>query len=130
MPTIGETFRALHVKGSPFILANVWDAGSAKMMAAMGAEALATSSAAYAFTLGRPDGGTVSRDESLSHAADICAATPLPGRAISKTGLVMIQTFAPKLCASPPRLGWQAFASKTSASPLARPMISIWPWNA
>ena len=78
MPTIGETFRALHVKGSPFILANVWDAGSAKMMAAMGAEALATSSAAYAFTLGRPDGGTVSRDESLSHAADICAATPLP----------------------------------------------------
>ena len=78
MTQIGETFRALHVKGDPFILGNVWDAGSAKMMARMGAKALATSSAAHAFTLGRPDGGTVSRDEALAHAQDICAATPLP----------------------------------------------------
>ncbi len=78
MTRIGETFRALHVKGDPFILGNVWDAGSAKMMARMGAKALATSSAAHAFTLGRPDGGTVSRDEALAHAQDICAATPLP----------------------------------------------------
>ena len=78
MARIGETFRALHVKGDPFILGNVWDAGSAKMMARMGAKALATSSAAHAFTLGRPDGGAVSRDEALAHAQDICAATPLP----------------------------------------------------
>ena len=78
MTQIGETFRALHVKGDPFILGNVWDAGSAKMMARMRAKALATSSAAHAFTLGRPDGGTVSRDEALAHAQDICAATPLP----------------------------------------------------
>lgn len=48
------------------------------MMAALGAEALATSSAAHAFTLGRPDMGGVSRDEALAHAADLIAATPLP----------------------------------------------------
>ncbi|MFT5630661.1 MAG: 2-methylisocitrate lyase-like PEP mutase family enzyme [Gammaproteobacteria bacterium] len=78
MTQIGETFRALHVKGDPFILANVWDAGSAKMMAHMGAKALATSSAAHAFTLGRPDGGTLTRDEALAHAQDICSATTLP----------------------------------------------------
>lgn len=78
MTNIGATFRALHTPGKPFILVNVWDRGSAKMMAAMGAKALATSSAAHAFTLGKPDGGTLSRDDALSHAQDIVAATPLP----------------------------------------------------
>lgn len=48
------------------------------MAAAMGAQALATSSAAHAFTLGRPDGGTLSRDAALAHAQDIIAATNLP----------------------------------------------------
>ena len=71
-----ETFRALHVKGDPFILANVWDRGSAKMMQAMGAKALATSSAAHAFVLGKPDG--VSRDEALSHAAEILSVATVP----------------------------------------------------
>jgi 2-methylisocitrate lyase-like PEP mutase family enzyme len=52
--------------------------GSARMMAALGAKALATTSAGFAFTLGRPDMGRVSRDEALAHAADIVAATPLP----------------------------------------------------
>lgn len=74
----GPAFRALHRPGNPFILANAWDVGSARMLAALGAEAIATSSAAYAFTLGRPDGGTVSRDESLAHAESLVAATPLP----------------------------------------------------
>jgi 2-methylisocitrate lyase-like PEP mutase family enzyme len=73
-----EAFRALHRPGQPFILANAWDRGSAKMLAALGAEAIATSSAAHAFTLGRPDGGTVSRDEALAHAEDLVAATSLP----------------------------------------------------
>lgn len=74
----GSAFRALHKPGDPFILVNVWDAGSARMAAKLGAQALATSSAAHAFTLGRPDGGTVSRDEALSHAEDLVAATGLP----------------------------------------------------
>ena len=75
---IGAQFRALHQPGKPFVLANAWDAGSAKMLAALGAEAIGTSSAAHAFTLGRPDGGLVSRDEALAHAAELAAATPLP----------------------------------------------------
>ncbi len=78
MTDIGATFRALHVPGDPFILANVWDAGTAKVLAGLGAQALATSSAAHAYVLGRPDGGTLSRDEALAHAAEIVAATELP----------------------------------------------------
>lgn len=74
----GPAFRALHKPGQPFILANAWDQGSAKMLAALGAQALGTSSAAHAFTLGRPDMGHVSRDEALTHAADMVAATSLP----------------------------------------------------
>ncbi len=75
---IGETFRALHKAGDPFILANAWNAGSAKLLAAMGAQAIGTSSAAHAFTLGKPDMGHVSRDEALTHAQQLVAATPLP----------------------------------------------------
>ncbi len=71
-------FRDLHQPGNPFILANAWDAGSAKMLAALGAQAIATSSAAHAFTLGRTDGLGVTRDEALAHAQDLVAATPLP----------------------------------------------------
>ena len=74
----GPAFRALHKKGDPFILANAWDIGSAKMLAKLGAPAIATSSAAHAFTLGRTDGGTVSRDEALAHAADLVAAVDVP----------------------------------------------------
>ena len=72
------SFRDLHVKGDPLLMVNVWDAGIAKMMAALGAKALATSSAAHAFVLGRPHGGTVTRDEALTHASEIAAATNLP----------------------------------------------------
>ena len=74
----GPAFRALHKPGHPFILANAWDAGSARMLAALGAEALATSSAAHAFTLGLPDRGHVDRDTALAHAETLVAATALP----------------------------------------------------
>lgn len=70
-------FHALHQSGC-FVIPNPWDMGSARMMAASGAKALATSSAALAFTFGRPDMGRVSRDEALRHAEDIVRATPLP----------------------------------------------------
>lgn len=72
------SFRDLHQPGNPFILANAWDVGSAKMLKALGAKAIATSSAAHAFTLGRPDGLGVTRDEALAHAQDLVAATGLP----------------------------------------------------
>ncbi|WP_102107785.1 isocitrate lyase/PEP mutase family protein [Oceaniglobus roseus] len=73
----GAAFRALHRPGDPFVLMNAWDLGSAKMLAGMGAEAIGTSSAAHAFTLGRPD-GRVSRDEALAHAAALAAAVAVP----------------------------------------------------
>lgn len=72
-----QAFFDLHQSGC-FIIPNPWDAGSARMMAASGARALATTSAGHAFTLGRPDMGHVSREEAISHAADIIAATGLP----------------------------------------------------
>lgn len=72
-----QAFHDLHQQGC-FVIPNPWDRGSARMMAALGAQALATSSAAHAFTLGRPDMGGVSRDEALAHAADMLAATDLP----------------------------------------------------
>lgn len=72
------SFRALHQRSNPFILANAWDVGSAKMLAGMGAQAIATSSGAHAFTLGRPDMGTITRDEALAHAQELVAAVNIP----------------------------------------------------
>jgi 2-methylisocitrate lyase-like PEP mutase family enzyme len=72
-----QAFWDLHQSGC-FVIPNPWDAGSARMMAALGAKALATSSAAHAFTMGRADMGGVSRDEALAHAEAMVATTPLP----------------------------------------------------
>ncbi len=72
-----QAFADLHSSGC-FVIPNPWDAGTARMMAALGAKALATTSAGFAFTLGRPDMGRVSSDEMLAHAQDIIAATDLP----------------------------------------------------
>ena len=73
-----HAFRNRHSPSNPFILANAWDRGTACLLAGLGAKALATSSGAHAFTLGRSDLGTVTRDEALAHAEDIVSATPLP----------------------------------------------------
>lgn len=74
----GAAFRALHRPGDPFVLMNAWDAGSARLLAALGAEAIGTTSAGFAFTRGLPDGGRITRDEALAHAEALVAATPLP----------------------------------------------------
>jgi 2-methylisocitrate lyase-like PEP mutase family enzyme len=71
-----EAFRALH-HGEPFVIPNPWDAGSAKVLAALGFEALATTSSGFAYTLGRPD-GSVTLDELVDHVAALDAATALP----------------------------------------------------
>jgi 2-methylisocitrate lyase-like PEP mutase family enzyme len=79
MPTQGEKaarFRELHA-GKPFVIPNPWDAGSARMMAALGFEALATTSAGFAFTLGKPD-GAVTLEEITDHVSALDAATALP----------------------------------------------------
>jgi 2-methylisocitrate lyase-like PEP mutase family enzyme len=67
----------LELHGSAFVIANAWDAGSAKLLAGLGFPALATSSGACAGMLGRRD-GQVSRDEALAHARSIVEATDLP----------------------------------------------------
>jgi 2-methylisocitrate lyase-like PEP mutase family enzyme len=71
-----EGFRALH-EGEAFVIPNPWDAGSAKVLAALGFEALATTSSGFAFTLGRLD-GSVSLPEVIEHTRAIAAATDLP----------------------------------------------------
>lgn len=70
-------FRALHEGPRAFVIANPWDAGSARVLAGLGFAALATSSGASAGRLGKRDGG-VTREEALAQAAEICAATDLP----------------------------------------------------
>ncbi len=70
-------FRGLHEGPAVFVIANAWDGGSARMLAGLGFQALATSSGAQAGTLGRRDGG-VTREEALAHCRAIVAATDLP----------------------------------------------------
>jgi len=72
------SFRELHIPGKPFILANAWDAGSAKILAALGAKAIATTSAGHAFTLGVKDMGDITRSQSLEHSRQLVEATKLP----------------------------------------------------
>jgi len=69
--------KALHARPGAFVIANAWDAGSARVLAGLGFEALATSSGAAANTLGRLD-GRITRDESLAHAKAVADATSLP----------------------------------------------------
>lgn len=73
----GRRFRALHERKGAFVIPNPWDVGSARILAALGFEALATTSAGMAFALGRRD-GAVSREDVLAHCRAIVAATDLP----------------------------------------------------
>src|SRR6201997_1348018 len=70
-------FLELHRPGDPLLLQNPWDRGSAKLLASLGFQALATTSSGVASTLGRLD-GSASRGEALAHAAAIVTATELP----------------------------------------------------
>jgi 2-methylisocitrate lyase-like PEP mutase family enzyme len=79
------SFLALHRPGNPLLLPNPWDAGSARVLAALGYQALATTSGGFAATLGRLD-GSVTRDEALAHAASVVAATELPVSADLENG--------------------------------------------
>ena len=70
-------FRALHESEQLFVMPNPWDVGSARLLQSAGFEALATTSAGFAWSLGRLD-QTVSRDELVAHVATLAAATDLP----------------------------------------------------
>jgi 2-methylisocitrate lyase-like PEP mutase family enzyme len=73
----GSAFRALHERQEAFIIPNPYDVGTARLLAHVGFEALATTSAGYAFSAGRPDHG-ITREAMLEHVADIATAVDLP----------------------------------------------------
>jgi 2-methylisocitrate lyase-like PEP mutase family enzyme len=78
-------FRALHERAGIFLIPNVWDGGSAAVMAGLGFEALATSSAACAATLGKLD-GAITREEAVAHARLIASVSALPVAADLENG--------------------------------------------
>jgi 2-methylisocitrate lyase-like PEP mutase family enzyme len=80
-----ERFRALHEPPGAFVIPNPFDVGTARILAGLGFEALATTSAGCAFSLGRRD-GAITRDEALAHARAIVEATPLPVSADLENG--------------------------------------------
>jgi 2-methylisocitrate lyase-like PEP mutase family enzyme len=83
----GERFRALHARPRAFVIPNPWDAGTARILTGLGFEALTTTSAGLAFTLGKPDGaGAVPREETLANAKAIVDATDLPVAADLENG--------------------------------------------
>jgi 2-methylisocitrate lyase-like PEP mutase family enzyme len=81
----GIVFRALHERDNAFIIPNPWDVGTARILARLGFEALATTSAGYAFSIGRRD-NTVGRDRMIAHVREIVAATDLPVSADLENG--------------------------------------------
>ena len=85
MTELAERFRALHVPGTPLLMPNPWDAGTAKLLASLGFEALATTSSGFAATLGRLDGG-VSREEAIGHSAQLVQAVDVPVSADLENG--------------------------------------------
>lgn len=94
-----ESFRRLHLKGSPFIIPNPWDAGSARTLEGLGYKALATSSSASALTLGRLDYG-LARDEALAHCRLVADAVDIPVTADLENGFGA----SPERCADTIRL--------------------------
>src|SRR4051794_12320633 len=88
MPTQAEkglAFRALHQRDSAFIIPNPWDIGSARVLAHLGFEALASTSMGYAFSIGMRD-NTVARDGILKHISELASATDLPVSADLENG--------------------------------------------
>src|SRR5947209_17784407 len=81
----GTTFRALHQRDRAFIIPNPWDAGTARLLQSLGFEALATTSAGFAFSIGKAD-GAVDRETMLAHAAALVAATEVPVSADLENG--------------------------------------------
>ena len=81
----GIVFRGLHQRDHAFIIPNPWDVGTARVLAHLGFEALATTSAGYAFSIGQCD-NTVGRDKIMAHVREIASATDLPVSADLENG--------------------------------------------
>lgn len=81
----GKIFRSLHERSGAFVIPNPWDIGTARLLAHLGFEAVATTSAGYAFSVGKQD-NTIGRDEMLKHVSEIVSATDLPVSADLENG--------------------------------------------
>lgn len=96
-----EKFRSLHFGSEAFVIPNPWDAGSARLLTSMGFQALATTSAGHAFSVGKRDSfAGLSRSEILANASAIVAATDLPVSADLEDGFGT----APEVCAETVRM--------------------------
>jgi 2-methylisocitrate lyase-like PEP mutase family enzyme len=116
-----ERFKALHERESAFVIPNPWDAGSARLLANLGFEALATTSAGYAFSKGKRDSfASLERGEILTNAAEIVGATDLPVSADLEDGFGA----KPETCAETIRLAsaldWLGARLKTPRAILLR----------
>src|SRR5438105_12219594 len=80
-----RAFQALHQRDRAFVIPNPWDVGSARLLATLGFEALATTSAGYAFSVGQRD-NTIGRERMMAHVAAIASATELPVSADLENG--------------------------------------------
>jgi 2-methylisocitrate lyase-like PEP mutase family enzyme len=111
----GRAFRALHARDHAFIIPNPWDAGTARLLAHLGFEALATTSAGYAFSAGQRD-NTIDRDQMIAHVAAIASATNLPVSADLENGF----GDAPEIAAQTIRLAATAGAVGGSIEDMSR----------
>ena len=117
-------FRALHVPGQPLIMPNPWDLGSAKLMIAAGAKAIATTSSGFAFTLGLPDGGLVGRERSLAHAAALTGlGVPVSGDFENGFGT------SPETVAETVRMAAEAGLAGVSIEDIDLPGDQAYPFN-
>ena len=106
----GAAFAALHA-GEPFVIPNPWDAGSARVLAALGFKALASTSSGFAFTLGRLD-GTVTLDQVIGHVTVLDQPTELPLSADLENGYGPNPASAAGPSPAPPRRARSAARSR------------------
>ena len=102
----GRRFRALHERDGAFLIPNPWDIGTARLLANMGFEALATTSMGYAFAVGKQD-NSVEREQMMEHVVAISSATDLPVSADLQNGF----GDAPKIVAETIRMAAEAGAA-------------------
>ncbi len=111
----GRAFRALHARDRAFIIPNPWDIGTARLLAQIGFEALATTSAGYAFSAGKQD-NTIGRNEMMNHIRAIVSATDLPVSADLENGF----GDTPEIVAETIRLGAVAGLAGGSIEDMSR----------
>jgi 2-methylisocitrate lyase-like PEP mutase family enzyme len=127
MPTAhekAEVFRALHAAPGAFVIANAWDAGSAKLLAALGFPAIATSSGACAGVLGRLD-GNVTQAEALAHAKAIVDATSLPVSADLEKGFGDTIEAASDTIAKAAAIGLAGASIEDATGDKSRPLLDL-----